>query len=90
MRAKFGGDPTAGSKNLPFKFNNICNLPLLSDKVKLSKKEMKKLKKRVCIVYMVEPCVIISSPPCSKHHSAIFNSHLQAYMHGRMHTDTLL
>ena len=22
MRAKFGGDPTAGSKNLPFKFNN--------------------------------------------------------------------
>ena len=24
MRAKFGGDPTAGSKNLPFKFNNRC------------------------------------------------------------------
>ena len=22
MRAKFGGDPTAGSKNLAFKFNN--------------------------------------------------------------------
>ena len=25
MREKFGGDPTAGSKNLPFKFNNRCS-----------------------------------------------------------------
>ena len=24
MRAQFGGDPTAGSKKLPFKFNNRC------------------------------------------------------------------